>query len=79
MAAARTRRRGNAHTHWLATTRPDGAPHVMPVGAVWLDGAFYFTAGPATRKAKNLAHNPRCAIALRHRVSIWWSKARRSR
>jgi hypothetical protein len=55
---------GVPHTHWLATTRPDGAPHVMPVGAVWLDGAFYFTAGAATRKAKNLAHNPRCVIAL---------------
>jgi Pyridoxamine 5'-phosphate oxidase len=55
---------GAPHTHWLATVRPDGAPHVMPVGAVWLDGGFYFTAGAATRKAKNLAHNPRCVIAL---------------
>jgi hypothetical protein len=36
----------------------------MPVGAVWLDGAYFFTAGAATRKAKNLAHNPRCVIAL---------------
>jgi hypothetical protein len=55
---------GTPHTHWLATVRPEGAPHVMPVGAVWLDGAFYFTAGAGTRKAKNLAHNPRCVIAL---------------
>jgi hypothetical protein len=52
------------HTHWLATVRPDGTPHVMPVGAVWLDGVFYFTTGAATRKARNLAHNPRCVIAL---------------
>jgi hypothetical protein len=52
------------HTHWLATTRPDGRPHVVAVGTVWLDGAFYFTAGAGTRKAKNLAQNPHCAITL---------------
>src|SRR5689334_17705712 len=55
---------GIPHTHWLATVRPDGAPHVMPIGAAWLDGAFYFTTGPGTRKAKNLAHEPRCVITL---------------
>jgi hypothetical protein len=55
---------GAPHTHWLATVRPDGRPHVMPVGAVWLDSAFYFTAGAGTRKAKNLARNSRCVITL---------------
>jgi hypothetical protein len=25
-------------TYWLATVRPDGAPHVRPVLAVWVDG-----------------------------------------
>jgi len=52
------------HTHWLATVRPDGRPHVMPVGAVWLDCHFYFSAGAGTRKAKNLARNPHCVITL---------------
>jgi nitroimidazol reductase NimA-like FMN-containing flavoprotein (pyridoxamine 5'-phosphate oxidase superfamily) len=55
---------GWGHTHWLATVRPDGRPHVMPVGAVWLDGAFYFTSGADTRKAKNIAGNPDCVITL---------------
>jgi hypothetical protein len=36
----------------------------MPVGAVWLDGAFYFTSGAGTRKAKNIARNPDCVITL---------------
>ena len=53
-----------AHTHWLATVRPDGRPHVAAVGVVWLDGAFYFTAGAETRKAKNLAQNPHAVITL---------------
>ena len=52
------------HTHWLATTRPDGRPHVVPIGAVWHEGHFYFTAGDSTRKAKNLAQNPNCVITL---------------
>lgn len=52
------------HTCWLATVRPDGRPHVMPLGVLWVDGAFYFTAGPATRKAKNLARDPCCVITV---------------
>ena len=52
------------HTCWLATVRPDGRPHVMPLGAVWVDGAFYFTSGAGTRKAKDIAHNPNCVITV---------------
>jgi len=52
------------HTCWLATMRPDGRPHVMPLGVLWVDGALYFNAGATTRKAKNLAHNPNCTITV---------------
>ena len=52
------------HTCWLATVRPDGGPHVMPLGVLWVDGAFYFNAGATTRKARNLAHDPRCVITV---------------
>jgi Pyridoxamine 5'-phosphate oxidase len=52
------------HTHWLATTNPDGTPHVMPVGVMRVDGSLYFTSGPGTRKAKNLAQNPHCVITV---------------
>lgn len=50
--------------HWLATVRPDGRPHVMPVWAIWVSGAFYFTTGATTRKGKNLAHNSHCVITV---------------
>src|SRR5215210_9310852 len=53
-----------AGTYWLATVRPDGRPHVMPVLAVWLDGALHFSTGETSRKGKNLARNPHCVIAL---------------
>ena len=48
---------------FLGTTRPDGRPHAAGVGALWLDGAIYFTSGPGTRKSRNLAANPACTIA----------------
>jgi hypothetical protein len=54
----------NRHTCWLATINPDGSPHVNGVGAIWLDGAFWFETGDETRKAKNLARDPRCTISL---------------
>src|SRR2546426_7209483 len=54
----------NRHTYWLATVGPDGRPHVMPLGVLWVDGALYFNSGAGTRKAKNLARNPHCALTV---------------
>ena len=50
-------------TFWLATTRPDGRPHVAGVGALWVDGQLYFVSGAATRKSRNLSSNPNCSIS----------------
>jgi PPOX class probable F420-dependent enzyme len=51
-----------SHDYWVATTRPDGRPHVMPVWGVFVDGEFWFSSGRKSRKARNLAANPACAI-----------------
>jgi nitroimidazol reductase NimA-like FMN-containing flavoprotein (pyridoxamine 5'-phosphate oxidase superfamily) len=56
-------RLAEAWPHWLATVRLDGRPHVVPVWAVWLDGALYFATGQGTRKGQNLADDPRCVVA----------------
>src|SRR3954464_889831 len=53
----------NARTKWLTTVNEDGSPHVTAVGAIWLDGTFWFQTGD-TRKGRNLARDPRCSIAL---------------
>ena len=53
----------NARTTWLTTINEDGSPHVTAVGAIWREGTFWFQTGN-TRKARNVARNPRCAIAL---------------
>ncbi len=54
----------NARTTWLVTVNEDGSPHVTAVGAVWVDGTFWFQTGTRTRKGHNVAHDPRCSIAL---------------
>jgi PPOX class probable F420-dependent enzyme len=51
-----------SHDYWLATSRPDGRPHLMPVWGVWLDGALWFSSGLRSRKARNLAADPRCSV-----------------
>jgi len=51
-------------TYWLATTNPDGRPHVAAVGALWVDGKIYFVSGTRTRKSRNLAANPSCAVSV---------------
>ena len=51
-----------AGKYWLATVRPNGQPHVMPLFGVWSEGALYFTSGMAARKARNLAQNSHCVI-----------------
>ena len=55
---------GLVRVSWVATTRPDGRPHVAGVGAIWLDGKFWIVSGPGTRKSRNLAENPNCVISV---------------
>ena len=47
----------------LTTINEDGSPHVTPVGAIWLDGAFWFQTGSGTKKSANVARDPRCSLA----------------
>jgi hypothetical protein len=54
----------NSRTTWLSTVNEDGSPHVTAVGALWLDGTFWFQTGAGTRKGRNVARDPRCSIAV---------------
>ena len=44
----------------------DGSPHVTAVGALWLDGTFWFQTGTDTRKRARgtVTRDPRCSIAV---------------
>lgn len=61
-------RLARARNFWLATVSPDGAPHVMPVWAVWHDGSLWFSSASGSRKARNLAAEPLCSLATEDAV-----------
>jgi PPOX class probable F420-dependent enzyme len=53
---------GGAYRYWVVTVAPDGAPHAMPVWAVWLERSLWFSTGGRSRKARNLRREPRCTV-----------------
>jgi len=52
----------SSRQYWIATTRPNGAPHLMIVWGLWFGDSFWFSTGTKSRKARNLAEDPRCVI-----------------
>ena len=48
----------------VATVRPDGRPHLVPVWFVVEGDAWYICTGPASVKARNLQRNAHIALAL---------------
>jgi nitroimidazol reductase NimA-like FMN-containing flavoprotein (pyridoxamine 5'-phosphate oxidase superfamily) len=54
-----------SRSFWIVTVSGDGRPHAMPAWGVWDDGdqQFAFSCGPRSRKASNLAVDPRVVIA----------------
>lgn len=59
-----TDRLAAAPQYWMATTRPDGRPHVVPRWGAWLDGHLWYDGSPETVHARNLAANPACVLHL---------------
>ena len=59
-----SQRIAKARRYWVATTRPNGRPHAMPVWGVWIENRFYFSTGARSRKARNLAAIPSCVIGM---------------
>lgn len=54
----------NAPNIWMATVRPNGTPHLVPIWFVVVDKKWYFATDPKSVKARNLQHNPAIAISL---------------
>ncbi|MEA2191158.1 MAG: hypothetical protein QOI73_1279 [Solirubrobacteraceae bacterium] len=58
-----------SRNYWVATTWPDGRPHVMPVWGVWDGSSLWFSTGLRSRKARNLAVDPRCVVTTEDAAS----------
>jgi hypothetical protein len=53
-----------SRTYWIATADLSGNPHTTPIWGVWLDNEFHFGLDPGSKKARNLALNPRAVVHL---------------
>jgi PPOX class probable F420-dependent enzyme len=53
----------DSHNFWLATVWPDGRPHLTPVWAVWDDRGLWFSAGPRSRKIRNIQAGCRVSVS----------------
>jgi PPOX class probable F420-dependent enzyme len=53
----------DTRTFFLATVRPDGRPHLMPVWALWHEDALWFSSSLGSRKIRNLQADPRCTLS----------------
>jgi hypothetical protein len=49
---------------WLATTRSDGRPHLVPVWFVWKRGYFYLCIEGSSVKARNIRSRKHVSLAL---------------
>ena len=54
----------SAQNVWIATVRPGGRPHLVPVWFVVDAGRWYVCTAPDSVKARNLQSNPNVALAL---------------
>jgi hypothetical protein len=57
-------RLAKARHFWLVTVGLRGAPHVIPVDAVWHDDRLYFASSPKTITARNVIRDPRVVAHL---------------
>lgn len=53
-------RLAKGHNYWVATS----GPHTSPVWALWKGGALVFSCGKSSRKARELARDPRIVVHL---------------
>jgi hypothetical protein len=53
-----------APAYWLATTRPDGRPHVVPLDGIWVDDVWWYDGAPRTVHIRNVSARPRAVMHL---------------
>jgi hypothetical protein len=57
------RRLASGGWFWLASVRPDGTPHMMPVFAAWSESVLFVASKESAQKSRNLDADGRCVIS----------------
>jgi len=53
-----------ARNYWVVTASAPWGPHAVPVWGLWHAGAIVFSTSPQSRKARDLAADPRVVVHL---------------
>jgi PPOX class probable F420-dependent enzyme len=61
---SRNDRLENEKNIWLATIRPDGRPHLVPIWFVWVRERVFICTEGKSIKARNISANPRVSFSL---------------
>src|SRR5262245_11875996 len=62
--AATVARLESEHNIWLASMRPSGRPHLVPLWFVWAGGCIYLCVARNSVKVRNLVANSAVSLAL---------------
>jgi nitroimidazol reductase NimA-like FMN-containing flavoprotein (pyridoxamine 5'-phosphate oxidase superfamily) len=57
------RRLTTSRNYWVSTVTAAGHPHLMPVWALWIDAALWFSSALRSRKVRNIVAHPQCTVA----------------
>lgn len=73
-----TERLEESLNYWIATVRPNGRPHCIPIWGVFVDNKLYYDGSPETRHARNIASQPYVSVHLEdgYKVVIFEGLAR---
>ena len=63
-------RLARSRNYWVVTADATGRPHAMPVWGVWDDDGFAFSCAPDSRKARNMAANPKIVVTADDTVEV---------
>lgn len=53
-----------AERYWIATIRPDGRPHVVPVDGIWVEDLWYYGGSEKTVHQRAVSANPNVVMHL---------------
>jgi len=53
-----------AKQYWLATNRPGGSPHLVPLDGMWIDDVWYYGGSPETAHRRGVTADPYATMHL---------------
>lgn len=59
-----------AQHYWIATVRPDGRPHVVPLEGLWIDDAWYYSGSKETVHYRSAEANPQAVLHLEEAMKV---------